>query len=175
MKLPIVYYGNPILRTKAKQVESITPEIRALIDNMMETMLAANGLGIAAPQVGKSLSIFITSPPIEDEKGGFTQSPPTVFINPKLSNPSIDGWIHSEACLSIPKVQGDVLRPNEIVVTWLDIHGKEHTETFTGWKARVIMHENDHINGVLFIDRLTPSERRSIEPELRAIKKKYNP
>lgn len=173
MKLPIVYYGNPILRQKTKQVETITPEILALIDDMMETMIAANGLGIAAPQIGKSLSIFITSPPIEDGKGGFTQAPPTVFINPKLTNPSPDGWVHSEACLSIPKVQGNVIRPNEIVVTWLDINGCEHTETFRGWPARVIFHENDHINGVLFIDRLTAAERRAIEPELRAIKKKY--
>jgi peptide deformylase len=174
MHLPLTYYGNPILRKKAEHVGTITAEIKTLIADMIETMTASNGLGIAAPQVGKSVAIFITSFPHEDEKGNYMQEPPRVFINPKISNPSADTWSHSEGCLSIPKVYGDVARPTSITVTAMDETGKEFTETFTGWPARVIMHENDHINGVLFIDRIDPDSRKKIEPKLREIKKKYN-
>lgn len=175
MKLPLVYYGNPLLRKKAQPVTEITEEIKKLIQDMLETMQAQDGLGIAAPQVGRSLAIFITSPPVEDGKGGFTQAPPRVFINPRLSNPSDQGWVHSEACMSIPKLYGDVIRPVQITVTALDVNGKEFTEVFTGWPARVIMHENDHLNGVLFIDRIPQDQRRDMEVDLRKIKKQHNP
>jgi peptide deformylase len=174
MHLPLTYYGNPILRKKAEHVTEITPEIKALIKDMIETMTTSNGIGIAAPQVGKSLAIFITSFPNEDEKGNYTQDPPRVFINAKISNPSSKTWSHSEGCLSIPKVYGDVARPESIQVTAIDETGKEFTEIFTGWPARVILHENDHINGVLFIDRLDAATRKKIEPKLREIKKRYN-
>lgn len=175
MKLPLIYYGNPLLRKKAEPVAEITQEIKQLIQDMLETMQAQDGLGIAAPQVGRSLAIFITAPPIEDGKGGYTQLPPRVFINPKLSNPTNEGWPHSEACMSIPKLSGTVIRPVQITVTAQDIHGKEFTEVFTGWPARVLMHENDHLNGVLFIDRIPQDERRAMEDALRKIKKQYNP
>ena len=174
MKLPLIYYGNPLLRKKAAPVSEITAEIRKFIDDMLDTMIATNGLGIAAPQVGRSLAIFITSPPIGDDKGSFEQAPPRVFINPRLSNPSEDSWCHSEACLSIPKVYGDVFRPVRITVTAQDINGKEFTEIFTGWPARVIIHENDHINGLLFIDRISVQERKQIEAKLRQIKKQHS-
>ncbi len=175
MKLQLVYYGNPLLRKKAAQVDTITAEVKQLIQDMLETMQAQDGLGIAAPQVGKSLAIFITSPPIDDGKGGYTQAAPRVFINPRLSSPSDQGWIHSEACMSIPKLSGDVIRPVQITVTAQDIDGKEFTEQFVGWPARVIMHENDHLNGVLFIDRIPVDQRKAMEAELRKIKKQYNP
>lgn len=174
MKLPLAYYGNPVLRKKAAPVEKITDEIRTLIKNLLDTMQSYGGLGIAAPQVGKSVAIFIISPPIDEKDGHLIQAPPRVFINPKLTNPSQENWIHNEACLSIPKISGDVMRPLSVTVTAQDINGKEFTETFTEWPARVIMHENDHINGVLFIDRLTAQERKRIEPKLHAIKKQYN-
>ena len=175
MKLQLIYYGHPLLRKKAQPVAEITEEIKKLIQDMLETMQGQDGLGIAAPQVGKSLAIFITSPPVEDGKGGYTHEPPRVFINPKLSNPTEQGWEHSEACMSIPKLSGDVIRPVQITVTAQDINGKEFIEVFTGWPARVIMHENDHLNGVLFIDRIPQDQRREMENELRKIKKKYNP
>ena len=174
MKLQILYYGNPVLRKKAEPVTEITVEIRKLIQHMLETMQAHDGLGLAAPQIGRSLAIFIISPPIDNGKGGYTQAPPRIFINPILSAPSSDSWSHSEACLSIPKLSGIVHRPVQITVTAQDIDGKEFTETFTGWSARVIMHENDHLNGVLFIDRMSEAERRSLQPKLKLIKKQYN-
>lgn len=175
MKLPLIYYGHSLLRKKAQPVVEITKEIKKLIQDMLETMQGLDGLGIAAPQVGKSLAIFITAAPVEDGKGGFTQASPRVFINPKLSNPTEQGWEHSEACMSIPKLSGDVTRPVQITVTAQDINGKEFTEVFTGWPARVIMHENDHLNGVLFIDRIPQDQRKKMENALRKIKKQYNP
>jgi peptide deformylase len=174
MKLPIIYFGNSILRTKTQPVTEITDEIRTLVADMIETMQAHNGLGISAPQIGKSLAIFIISPPIESADDKYEQAPPRVFINPKLTEPSPETWLHSEGCLSIPKVYGDVWRPTQITVTALDLEGKEFTEVFEGWPARVIMHENDHINGVLFIDRIPMHQRKKIEPQLRDIKKRYN-
>lgn len=174
MKLPLVYYGNPLLRKKTEPVTEITDEIRQFIKDLEETMDSKSGLGIAAPQVGRSLAICILRPPIEDASGRFTQGDAKVYINPKLSDPSTESWSHEEACLSIPKVYGDVIRPTTVTVTAMDINGQEFTETLTGWPARVLMHENDHLNGVLFIDRISQKQRNAIEAQLRAIKKKYN-
>jgi len=174
MKLPITYYGNPILRTKAKAVTKITDEIRELVANMIDTMQLCDAYGIAAPQVGHSLAIFVTSPPIQGENGEYAQAAPRVFINPKLSNPSKETWVFSEGCLSIPKIYPDIERPVSITVTALDIDGKEFTETLIGWPAKVVMHENDHINGVLMVDRLSAKERKVLDANLRGIKKKYN-
>ena len=170
MLLPIIYYGNPLLRKKAEPVGKITPEVLDLIRNMEETMDSKMGLGIAAPQIGSSLAIFLIRPPI-DVNGQFEREPTRVFINPKLYDPSEESWIHEEACLSIPKVYGEVERPAEVTVTALDERGKEFTEHFSGWAARVIMHENDHLNGVLFIDRLSAKRRREIEQRLNQIKR----
>jgi len=173
MKLPLCYYGNPILRKKAEQVKEITPEIRALVQDMIDTM-SDSGYGIAAPQVGHSLAIFITSPPVQDKEGKWTQMPPKVFINPKLTQPTTETWHHPDGCLSIPGIYSDTERPIGVTITALDIEGREFTETLVGWPACVVMHENDHLNGVLFIDRMSPDVRRKIEPKLREIKKKYN-
>jgi len=170
MLLSILYYGNPLLRKKTEPVGEITPQVLELIKNMEETMDSKMGLGISAPQVGSSLAIFLTRHPIEVE-GKFERAPTRVFINPKLYNPSETTWIHEEGCLSLPKVYGEVERPVEITVTALDEHGKEFTEHFSGWPARVIMHENDHLNGVLFIDRMSAKHRREIEQKLMQIKK----
>ena len=175
MKLPLLYYGNQILRKKAAPVVEINDEIRAFIKDLEDTMLAKNGIGISAPQVGKSITVFLTSHPIEDSHGGYKHAPTQVFINPKLTDPSDETWIHDEGCMSIPGIYEDVERPVSITVTALDINGKEFTERLTGWAARVCMHENDHINGVLFIDRMVSFKRRQeIEPILRKIKKQHH-
>jgi peptide deformylase len=174
MLLPLIYYGNPILRKKGELIVNFNDEIKQLAKDLEETMISHHGLGLSAPQVGKSLAIFVTSPPIDYKDDEVIQAPPRVFINPKLSNPSVEGWVHSEGCLSIPKLYGDVERPVQITVTAQDVDGNEFTEIITGWPARVLMHENDHINGVLFIDRLLPQERRLFETKLKQIKKQYN-
>jgi peptide deformylase len=171
MKLPIRHYGDPVLRKKGELVEAITDETRTLVGNLIDTLQAIGGDGLAAPQIGVSLAVFIIAPHYKNSENQWEQEPPQPFINPKLKNPSTQTWIHSEGCLSVPKLYGDVVRPTTITVTWLDLEGVEHTETFSGWKARVIMHENDHINGVLFVDRISPEQRREFEPRLRQIKR----
>lgn len=173
MKKPLTYYGNPILRQKCAHVDAITDDILQFIQDLEDTMKAANGIGISAPQLGRALMICITSFPIEDETGHYENAPPKVYINPKLSNPSDEMWVHDEGCLSIPKVYAEVARPVSITVTAQDIHGKEFTEELSGWAARVMMHENDHLNGVLFIDRVSKKERQALDSKLRQIKKEH--
>jgi peptide deformylase len=174
MKLPLAYYGNPILRKKGAKVESITDEIRSLVANMIETMHESHGIGIAAPQVHQSLAIFITCPPVEGPDGTFQPGTPKVYINPKILSHGEDAWVHDEACLSIPKLRGDVERPKMIKIQAMDLNGVTFEEELYGWDARVFLHENDHINGVLFIDRIHGKKRKEMEPALREIKKKYN-
>lgn len=176
MKLPIAYYGDPILRKKGSQIETITDEIRQLVNNMIETMIASKGIGLAAPQVGQSLSLFLAYffENEEDEKETVQPEKVRVFINPKIINYSKELTCYSEGCLSIPKLYADVERPLHITVSAMDLNGKTFTEEFHDFDAHLILHENDHVNGVLFIDRLSTKERKLIEPQLRQIKKKYN-
>lgn len=175
MKLDFIYYGNPILRKKAKPVENISNEIKQLVDAMIEAMDQKDGIGLAAPQVNHSIALFITRAPIEnDENDDWEKGEVRIFINPKILSYSSDEDYFSEGCLSIPKVYGDVFRPLKIKVEATNLEGKRFTEDFSGMSARVILHENDHLNGVLFIDRLESSERKKIDSKLREIKKKFN-
>ena len=175
MKLPIAYYGSPILRKKVLPVEAITDEIRQLVKDMEETMLAHNGIGLAAPQVKHSIALFITrvneyiDNPIENSP----EPELKVYINPKILEYSEEVWLRGEGCLSIPKVYGTVCRPLSIKIEATDIDGNRFVETLTELPARAIMHENDHLNGVLFIDRMDKDERKEIEGDLRRLKKKY--
>jgi len=175
MKLHFIYYGNPILRKKAKPVENISNEIKQLVDAMIEAMDQKDGIGLAAPQVNHSIALFITRAPIEnDENDDWEKGEVRIFINPKILSYSSDEDYFSEGCLSIPKVYGDVFRPLKIKVEATNLEGKRFTEDFSGMSARVILHENDHLNGVLFIDRLESSTRKKIDSKLREIKKKFN-
>lgn len=168
--LPLAYYGAPVLRRKADEIAEITDEIKKLIEEMVETMDACNGVGLAAPQVHHSIRLFIMRKPIEDDKGkGYEKGELQVFINPKLSSPSKKVWVESEGCLSIPGLRADVERPFEITVEYTDLDGKRQVKKVSGWEAKIIMHENDHINGVLFIDRLGKKEREKLEPYLKTL------
>jgi peptide deformylase len=178
MKLKILHYGNPLLRQKAARVERFDDELKAFVENLLVTLKTEHtegsiSVGLAATQVGVLLQIFAISLPVKQPDGKWATGTPKVFINPKLSLPSKEVQVDNEGCLSLPKVYGEVVRPQEITVTYCDVTGKEFTETFSGYPARVIMHENDHLNGVLFIDRLSPQDRKSLETEIKAIKKNY--
>jgi peptide deformylase len=176
MKLPLAYYGHPILRKKGVRVEEINDEIRQLVADMIDTMRESNGIGLAAQQVHKALNLFITEAPIPVPEGGdkirWEDGKLRVFINPKILKHSDEQWSQEEGCLSIPKLYRPVTRPIAIRIEATDLEGNLFEEEFTWLEARTIMHENDHINGVLFIDRLPMKMKREIEPRLIEIKKK---
>lgn len=174
MILPLAYYGNPVLRKKALPVEEITDEIREFVGHMIETLHAHNGAGLAAPQVNRSIRIFLTNAPIlSDDKEKWLEGTLRIFINPRLFDPSPEVWEWPEGCLSVPELYPPIVRPWKISVEAMDLEGKTFVETFTAMEARAVMHENDHINGVLNIDRTDHKLRRELEPQLRAIKKKF--
>lgn len=177
MKLPIVAYGTPVLKKEAKNITQDYPELDQFISNMWETMYEANGVGLAAPQVGVGIRLFVVdaSPFAEDEElseeekeqlSGFKK----VFINPELDE-SGEEWAFNEGCLSIPEVREDIYRQEKIHITYFDENFKEHQETFTGLPARVIQHEYDHIEGILFTDKLSPLKKRLIKGKLNNIAK----
>lgn len=172
MKLPLAYYGNPLLRKKAEPIGEITEAIRQLAADMIETMDANNGIGLAAPQIGQSIRLFVLRRYAVQEDGTRVITDPYVYINPKIVEHSEEEESEEEGCLSIPKIRMQVSRPKRIKVEATDLEGKAFTHDLEGINARVVMHENDHINGVLFIDRVRGAARKRIEDELRQIKKK---
>lgn len=173
MSLQLRYYGDPILRKRASEVTEITPEIRQLCLDMMKAMVDFNGIGLAAPQIGVLLRILVSNVEMEREDGELVIGAPKVYINPVLSNVSEAVVDRSEGCLSIPKLYAGVVRPYSITVNALDIDGKPFEKECTGYLARNIMHEVDHLNGVLFIDRIKGKKRKELESNLRRIKKQY--
>lgn len=174
MKLPLRYYGDPVLRQKAEPIAEITDEIVKLANDMIETMNEANGIGLAAPQVGHLLRLFVSIVDFEDEEGELHITEPTIYINPTLSAHSETSCERNEGCLSIPGLQAAVVRPLSVTIEATDLEGNRFTKEYTGYPARCMMHENDHLNGVLFIDRIKGKRRTLLEPELRLIKKKWS-
>lgn len=170
--LPLAYFGDPILRKKANPIPEITPDIHKLVDEMIETMDASDGIGLAAPQIHHSIRLFVYRTPIAKEPEGFDLGEVKVIINPKLLQPSNESWRWPEACLSIPGLRADVERPKEITVEYTNLEGKLVKQRFSGMEARVIMHENDHINGILYIDRLDAKTRSKFAPFLQNLEKR---
>lgn len=172
--LPLAFYGDPILRKKTSPITEINDEIRELAKDMAETMHAHNGIGLAAPQIKRSISIFIIQVPKEIAPDQWDEGVLKVFINPKLSEPSQKNWIRNEGCLSIPGIWAPVERPISITVEALDLDGNLFKETFSDLEARTIMHENDHINGTLYIDRVDAKWKVKLAQPLKLIKAKYH-
>lgn len=173
MILPIVAYGDPILKQRAKEISSSSKDLEILLKNMWETMYAANGVGLAAPQVGKSLRLFIVDGSpfsveaslTEDEKNelkGFKK----VFINPKILQKSDDLENFNEGCLSIPDVRGDVARPTTIKIKYQNQYFKEITEHISGLPSRIVQHEYDHLEGILFTDKLSALKKKLLKNKL---------
>jgi len=173
MKLPIAYYGDPVLRKKCIPIQKIDDELRQFVTDMKETMFAYNGVGLAAPQVHRTVAVFITCEPVEGADGKYSQGEPKVYINPRLFNPSVETCIMEDGCLSVPKFYPFIERPYSIDVEAMDLDGKIFVESLVGYGARIVMHENDHLNGVLSFDRLPPQEKKKAAPILREIQKKY--
>ena len=169
MILPIMAYGQPVLKKVASFIEDDYPGLEELIENMWETMYTARGVGLAAPQIGKSIRLFLvdTTQLENEESEGIKQ----VFINAEMISETGDPWSYEEGCLSIPKLVGDVSRQERIVIRYQDASFHEYENIFSGMDARVIQHEYDHIEGILFTDRLKPLKKRLIKRKLEHIKK----
>jgi len=178
MILPIVAYGSSVLKQKATPLAKEYKQLGQLIENMWETMYAAHGVGLAAPQVGLSLRLFVVdaSPFAQDEtlsaeESTFLKGFKKVFINPTILSESGTEWAFNEGCLSIPEVREDVLRKPKIEIEFEDEQFQKQRLTLDGLAARVVQHEYDHIEGILFTDHLSPLKKRLIKGKLNAISK----
>ena len=177
MILPIIAYGDPVLRKRAKDIEPGSLDVKTLSENMFETMYAASGVGLAAPQIGQSIRLFVVDgEPLNDDEPeedidksliGFKK----VFINPEIIEDAGDDWGFEEGCLSIPGIRGEVFRPEIIVIRYFDTDWCEHEEEYEGMAARIIQHEYDHLDGKLFTDYLPPLRRTLIKKKLADITK----
>ena len=178
MILPIVAYGDPILKKRASEISKPTPKLDETILNMYESMYGAHGVGLAAPQVGLSIRLFLvdTSPFADDEEYSIEEQEKLkdfkrTFINAKIIEETGVEWSFNEGCLSIPNVREEVLRKPVIKVEYLDENFNTHTEIFDGLIARVIQHEYDHIEGILFTDKVSTLKKRLLKGKLSNISK----
>ncbi|TVZ50920.1 peptide deformylase [Dokdonia sp. Hel_I_53] len=178
MILPVVAYGTPVLKKKAKAITPEYPNFKELLDNMWETMYGASGVGLAAPQVGLPIRVFLvdTTPFADDEN--FTPEEQKqlskfkkAFINAEILAEAGDEWAFSEGCLSIPGINEDVFRKPTITIQYQDENFETFKETYDGLIARVIQHEYDHIEGILFTDKLSSLKKRLIKGKLANISK----
>lgn len=178
MILPIVRYGHPVLRQKGASVDRVTPEIREFVSNLFDTMYAAQGIGLAAQQVGRPLQVAVLDVrEIEDRPSTLSLGGqpadvaafmPLVLINPEVT-PAADPVAGPEGCLSFPEIYGDVIRPGEVEVRALGLDGRPFEFRCGGLLAKAVQHEVDHLNGILFIDRMSRSSKSELKPELEAL------
>lgn len=179
MILPIVAYGSPILRKVCAEITPTFPNLEKLIADMWETMYASNGVGLAAPQINKGIRLFVVdSTQIfqnqdNEDKGKYPDEPgmKQVFINAHIKEFDGDDWSYNEGCLSIPKIREEIIRPEEVVLEYMDENFILQTRRFIGITARVIQHEYDHIEGKLFIDYLKPLRKKILQGKLNDISK----
>ncbi len=178
MIYPIVAYGDPVLRKEARDIEPDEIDVKKLADDMFETMYAAAGVGLAAPQIGLDLRIFVvdgtpinesaeTDEDIDKSLIDFKK----VFINAEILEEEGEEWAYEEGCLSIPGIRADVYRPEFVTIRYFDTDWVEHTETHESMAARIIQHEYDHIDGILFTDHLTPLKKQMLKKKLANITK----
>lgn len=178
MVLPIVAYGDPVLRKVCEPIQADYPQLKELIASMFDTMYSSNGVGLAAPQIGKPIRLFVidTEPFSQDEdlletEKEFLSNFKKVFINARIIEEKGDEWTFNEGCLSIPGVNEDVKRKGTIVVEYQDEQFNLHQQTFSGLAARVIQHEYDHIEGILFTDKLSSFKKQLLKGKLTNISK----
>lgn len=178
MILPIVAYGDPVLRKKSVEISKDYPDLNTLIANMKETMYNASGVGLAAPQIGKAIRLFVidASPFADDEdlnkeENELLKNFNRVFINPLILKEEGEEWAFNEGCLSIPDVREDVWRHPTITIEYQDEKFEKHTEILTGLAARIFQHEYDHIEGILFTDKISSLKKRLLKRKLENISK----
>jgi peptide deformylase len=174
MILPIVAYGDAILKKKAEEIDEDYPNLQKLIKDMFETMYNAHGVGLAAPQIGKSIRLFIVD---ASAVGEGEDADPTcvdfkrVFINPIIIEETGDEWAYEEGCLSIPNIREDVNRQSRVIIEYYDENWDLYEEELEGFAARVVQHEYDHIEGKLFLDHISPLKRTLLKGKLADISK----
>lgn len=171
MVFPVVAYGHPVLRKVADDITKDYPGLEQFIADMFETMYASNGVGLAAPQVNKSIRLFVidTTPYAEDYPG--EENMKRVFINPQIYEETGEEWAFNEGCLSIPEIREDIMRKPNVHIKYYDENFEFHDEVISGSLARVIQHEYDHLEGVLFIDHVNPLKRMMLKRKLSDISK----
>jgi peptide deformylase len=171
MIYPIVVFGHPVLRKVAVDIDRDYPELNKLIEDLFETMYHSDGLGLAAPQIGKSIRIFvIDGKPLEEDEPTLADFK-KVFINAKITERCGELQPMNEGCLSIPNLREEVMRESHIRISYFDENWVQHDEVFDGYKARIIQHEYDHLDGILFTDKINPLRRRLLKGKLTAISK----
>lgn len=171
----LVYYNSPFLRKRCKEVEKIDDDVRRVVQDLKDSVGHYNGAGLAAPQIGYLVRAFVICFAHEEESDGSAKlCPPQVFINPEILSESEEEVVYPEGCLSIPGLTEDVVRTKEIKIRAMDLNGKVFEEVASGWRARVILHEFDHLNGTLFIDRLSEDKRAGLDQALQIISSQFN-
>ena len=171
MILPIYLYGQPVLRKEAEDVPREYPELKQLIDNMFETLVQAEGCGLAAPQVGLGLRLFIVDGTELAEDYPECANFKKVFINPEMVERSEEKITYSEGCLSLPGISENVIRPQKIRIRYYDENWQEHEDELSGFDARIVQHEYDHLEGNVFTDRISPIRRQFVNGKLQKIAK----
>ena len=170
MILPVTLYGDPVLKKRAEDIAADFPNLPDIIKNMWQTMYAASGVGLAAPQVGLSIRLFVVDTmQLSEKRKKEYKGIKKVFINPTILEETGEEWKYEEGCLSIPGIREDVLRKPAIKIHYFDENFTEFTEIFDEINARVIQHEYDHIEGVLFTDKLKPLKKKLLLPKLNKI------
>lgn len=171
MVLPIVIYGNPILKAKAQKIDPSYKDLSKLVSDMWDTMQFAKGVGLAAPQIGLSIRLFVVDSKSYYENENAAKGIRKAFVNPTILTETGSEWSFEEGCLSIPKINADVHRKPVITINYYDENFNEFTEEYDDLNARIIQHEYDHIEGTLFIDRISAIRRRLLQKKLDKIKK----
>ena len=171
MILPVYVYGSPVLKKVAEPVDELTPEIKTLVDDMFETMYNAEGVGLAAPQVGRLIRLIVMDASAFAEDDPVAEGFKRVVINPEVVEFSEEECSFNEGCLSLPKLYQDVRRPAKVRVKYLDENFKEQDEWLEATPARIIQHEMDHLDGVLFVDHLAPIRKKLISSRLQKMTK----
>jgi peptide deformylase len=171
MIYPIVIYGSPVLRKVAKDIVKDYPNLKEFIADMWETMYYSDGVGLASPQVGKSIRLFVVDGTPLEEDDPKVKDFKKVFINPQIKERGEENILYTEGCLSIPLIREEVLRPEKIRIEYYDEEFNLHDEWFDGVAARIIQHEYDHLEGILFTDKVAPIKKRLLKHKLQAIAK----
>lgn len=171
MKYPVTVYGDPVLRKKAKKINKDYPNLNEVLENMWETMYYSDGVGLAAPQVDLPIRLFVIDASVYADEEPELKDFKKAFINPEIIKKEGEEWVMNEGCLSLPEIREDITRPDEVTIRYFDENFEEHLETFKGYAGRVIQHEYDHLEGVLFIDYLSPLRKRLLKGRLSNITK----